>query len=273
MLVISKEALIIIGIVLGMSILALVILLAGPRDDGVAAVPAAPAVTSAASAPAAPQPTVAAAPAAPLPGGSASSVPPAAVSTTSATSQPASSFVQVVEPAETQPLPVPAGGSPIVAIDGVIYADEYAHWTEAGGFQVHWSNDASFLRMGVISPGTGYVAVGLDPDDRMQGANFILIAVRDGQVWTRDDYGYGPLAHASDTSLGGTDDILAAAGRETNDETSVEFVISLNSGDPMDKPLVPGTTYDLVIAFHETDDSFDTYHSRRGAGKMRLDPG
>ncbi|MDD5646492.1 MAG: DOMON domain-containing protein [Candidatus Bipolaricaulis sp.] len=268
MLVITKEALIVIGIVLGMSVVALVLLFAGPRDDSVAA-PA----TSAAATSLAPGPAVATAPAPASSGGSTGSVPPAAVPTTSAASQPVSTFVQVVEPTETQPLPAPAGGSPIVAIDGVIYADEYAHWTEAGGFQVHWSNDTSFLRMGVVSPGTGYVAVGFDPDDRMQGANFVLIAVRDGQVWTRDDYGYGALAHASDTSLGGTDDILAAAGREANGQTSVVFVIALNSGDPMDKPMAPGTTYDIVIAFHETSDEFDAYHSRRGAGKMRLDPG
>ncbi len=258
MLVINKDTLIIIGVLLAVGILGLVLLLTAPRNEGVEAGPSVPpaAQTAVATAPAttpAPPATVVQAPAA------ATAQAPAAVAT---------SLVQPVEAPPASP-PIP----PTVAVDGVISEGEYAHSTEAGGFQIHWSNDASFLRVGLISPGTGYLAIGLDPDDRMQGANFVLAAVRNGQLWTRDDYGNGPLTHASDVSLGGTDDILAAAGREDGGKTYVEFVIALNSGDRFDKPLTPGTTYDIVIAFHETNDDFDTYHSRRGAGKMRLDPG
>lgn len=274
MLVISKETLIIIGILLAVGILGLVLVLTAPRSEGVAAGPSAPpaAQTTVATAPAPAatvkptSPPVAAAPAT-------TQAPPAAVvqAPAAATQAPATttSFVQPVE----TPRPASPAVPVAAAIDGVIYEGEYAHSTEAGGFQIHWSNDASFLRVGLTSPGTGYLAIGFDPDDRMQGANFVLAAVRSGQLWTRDDYGNGPLTHASDTSLGGTDDILAAAGREDEGKTYVEFVIALNSGDRFDKPLTPGTTYDIVIAFHETNDDFDTYHSRRGAGKMRLDPG
>jgi hypothetical protein len=278
MVVINRETLILIGILVATGIIALVVALASPRGDGVAEVPTAPAAYSQTTSPspATTSAQVATAATTTKPVSSTSSSPAATATTQpqAVSPQPAlvSSLVQVVEPTESQPLPNP-GGPPVIAVDGVIYAGEYAHSAEAGGFQIHWWNDASFLRVGVISPGTGYVAVGFDPDDRMQGANFVLAAVRDGQLWTRDDYGYGALAHAADVSLGGTDDILAAAGRETDGETHVEFVIALNSGDQMDKPLVPANTYDIVIAFHETSDDFDTYHSRRGAGKMRLDPG
>ncbi len=274
MLVISKETLIIIGVLLAVGILGLVLVLTAPRSEGVAAGPSAPPAAQTAMA-TAPAPTAAVKPTSLPAVPSTTQAPPATAAQVPATTAQApattSSFVQDVKPAETPPaspaIPVAA------AIDGVIYEGEYAHSTEAGGFQIHWSNDASFLRIGLISPGTGYLAIGFDPDDRMQGANFVLAAVRSGQLWTRDDYGNGPLTHASDTSLGGTDDILAAAGREDEGKTYVEFVIALNSGDRMDKPLTPGTTYDVVISFHETNDDFDTYHSRRGAGKMRLDPG
>lgn len=280
MVVINKETLILVGILVATGIIALVVALASSRGDGVAEVSTAPVVYSQTTLPssATTSAQVATAATTTKPVSSTSTSPAAAVATTtqpqavSPQPAPASSFVQVVETTESQPLPNP-GGPPVIAVDGVIYAGEYAHSTEAGGFQIHWWNDASFLRVGVISPGSGYVAVGFDPDDRMQGANFVLAAVRDGQLWTRDDYGSGPLAHAADVSLGGTDDILAAAGRETDGQTYVEFMIALDSGDRMDKPLLPGNTYDIVIAFHETSDDFDAYHSRRGAGKMRLDPG
>jgi len=279
MVVINKETLILIGILVAAGIIALVVALASSGGDGVAEVPATHAAHSQTISPpyATTSAQVATAATTTKPVSSTSASPAAAATTTqpqaaSPQPAPASSFVQVVEPTELQPLPNP-GGPPVIAVDGVIYAGEYAHSTEAGGFEIHWWNDASFLRVGVISPGAGYVAVGFDPDDRMQGANFVLAAVRDGQLWTRDDYGNGALTHAADVSLGGTDDILAAAGREMEGQTYVEFMIALNSGDRMDKPLLPGNTYDIVIAFHETSDDFDTYHSRRGAGKMRLDPG
>jgi hypothetical protein len=175
-------------------------------------------------------------------------------------------------PTEVATPSVPALALPVSAIDGVIYAGEYAHRTEANGFEIHWSNDARTLRVGLISPGMGYVAIGLDPVNRMEGANFILGAVTDGRVTVRDDFGTGPVAHSADTERGGTNDILDAAGCEANGKTYLEFAIPLDSGDPMDKPLSPGGTYKVLIAYHETDDDFGAWHSRRGSGSITLDP-
>jgi hypothetical protein len=175
-------------------------------------------------------------------------------------------------PVLTPQTTVSAPTIPVVAIDGVIYADEYAHTTSAGGFQICWSNDDETLRIGLVSPGTGYLAIGFDPENRMAGANFILGAVVAGRVIVRDDFGVGPTQHAPDTAGGGTDDILAAAGSEQNGKTYLEFVIPLDSGDPMDKRLVPGETYKILIAFHETSDDFNAWHSRRGTGSLGLDP-
>jgi hypothetical protein len=177
-------------------------------------------------------------------------------------------------PAEVQAAPpsAPASALPVTAVDGVIYAGEYAHNTEANGFAIHWSNDARTLRVGLISPGTGYVAIGFDPVSRMEGANFVLGAVTDGRLTVRDDFGTGPVAHSADTANGGTSDILDAAGCEANGKTYLEFVIPLDSGDPMDKRLVPGGTYKVLIAYHETNDDFGAWHSRRGSGSIMLDP-
>lgn len=182
----------------------------------------------------------------------------------------------VIEPAPEEPDEVP--GIPIepvalipVEIDGVVFPGEYSHRTDAGGFEVHWSNDINYLRIGLVGPGTGYVAIGFDPDYRMRGANFILCAVKDGRIMIRDDYGDGSVSHTADTLLGGTNDILEAAGREEDGRTTVEFVIPLATRDPYDKTLVPGETYDILVAYHGTSDSFTTRHSRRGSGTIRLD--
>jgi len=178
-----------------------------------------------------------------------------------------------VTPEEPTELPVEPPAVVSVAIDGVVFSGEYAHWMDAGGFEVHWSNDLNYLRVGLVSPGTGYVAIGFDPEHRMRGANFIIAAVRTGRLTIRDDYGDGTVRHTADTLLGGTDDIIEAAGREREGRTTVEFVIPLATRDEYDKTLVPGEIYNILVAYHETSDSFTARHSQRGSGTMRLDVG
>ena len=182
-------------------------------------------------------------------------------------------------PAETAEEAVPSPGQAISteplrahAVDGVVHEGEYRNVLDADGFQVHWMNDSSLLRVGLVSPGAGYLAIGFDPDRRMKGANFILGAVNGIAVSMRDDYGIGTTTHAADTSQGGSHDILEAAGREVGGQTTFEFVIPLDSGDPLDKPLEPGLTYRILVAYHMMNDSFSAVHSRRGSGEIRLDP-
>ena len=238
MWIVSKEGLIVIGVMAVLGIIGLVLLLQPTRPLVIQA----PARTVAS-----PQPVTAAQPASMAPATPAQPV--ATVLTT----------------------PSAATSTPVTAIDGVIYAGEYAHSTEAAGFEIDWSNDAQTLRVGLISPGTGYLAIGFDPVYRMEGANFILGAVVDGKTVVRDDFGTGPVEHSPDTANGGTNDILEAAGCEANGRTYLEFVIPLDSADPMDKPLVPGNTYKVIIAYHETNDDFNAWHSRRGSGTITLD--
>ncbi|UCF09523.1 MAG: hypothetical protein JSW65_05515 [Candidatus Bipolaricaulota bacterium] len=183
-----------------------------------------------------------------------------------ATSPPAAGAAEELPelPAEAAALESP--------VDGVIADGEYPHSVEVTGMTVYWGNDAENLRMGLVSPGTGYVSVGLAPDRRMEGANFILGAVVDGWAAVRDDIGTGPVAHEADIERGGTDDVLEWGGSETEGATVFEFVIPLDSGDAQDKPLVPGEVYELLVAYHETSDDFSARHSARGAAEITLDP-
>jgi len=247
MWVISKEGLIVLGTVAVLGILGIVLLLLPPRQT-VTPAPA-PTTPAASTTPVVVNPPVTPAPAQPVPTAPAASAAPLPVA-----------------------VPVTTTVVPSVAIDGIIYAGEYAHSTQATGFEIHWTNDARTLRVGLISPATGYLAIGFDPVNRMEGANYILGAVTDGQLTVRDDFGTGPTSHTPDVAGGGTNDILEAAGSEAGGRTYLEFVIPLDSGDAMDKVLVPGNTYKVVIAYHETSDDFGAWHSRRGSGTITLDP-
>ena len=157
------------------------------------------------------------------------------------------------------------------AVDGWIGAEEYAHEKSIAGVDVYWANDDQQLRIGLVSPGTGFVSIGFDPDRQMEGANIIIAAVHEGQLTIRDDYGHEPLAHIEDTMRGGQDDIVAAAGNQWPDETVVEFIIPLDSGDSMDKPLLAGHTYTVLVSYHSMLDDFSNRHTRRGSGEMQLD--
>jgi len=156
--------------------------------------------------------------------------------------------------------------------DGAIADGEYAHTTEVGGVTVYWANDSLVLRVALVSPGSGYVAIGLDPERRMEGANYIIGAVRGGRAAVRDDVGTGPVAHEADIDNGGSDHVIEWGGLETDAGTVFEFVIPLDSGDAMDKPLLPGETYTILVAYHETSDDFAARHTARGEATIELDP-
>lgn len=177
---------------------------------------------------------------------------------------------ETVEEAEPEAEPEVASATGY-SIDGAIGATEYAHSTEVAGVEVSWTNDATYLRVGLVAPGTGFVAIGFDPVRQMEGANFILGYVKDGKGYFRDDFGTEPTAHMADVDRGGVDNIVSSAGAEWTDRTILEFIIPLDSGDEMDKPLVPGGTYTVLLAYHDLQDGFTTRHSRRGTGQIQLD--
>ncbi len=174
---------------------------------------------------------------------------------------------------ETTPAPATQAASTGTkpAIDGTIVSGEYAHETTVAGVDVYWSNDATELNVGLVSPGTGFVAIGFDPERHMEGANIIIGAVHEGELTIRDDFGVEPYVHIEDTARGGTDDIIAAAGNEWPDQTVIEFAIPLDSGDPMDKPLLPGHEYTILASYHSLLDDFSVKHTSRGSGTITLD--
>lgn len=155
------------------------------------------------------------------------------------------------------------------AIDGMIGDKEYHHTLSdsATGITVNWQNDASYLHVGLVSPGTGWVAIGFAPEQRMKGANIIIGAVKDGELLMQDHFGTAPTSHREDS----TSQIVQAAGTEADGKTVIEFVIPLQSNDPSDKPLQLGQTVSVILAYHASSDSFSTRHSKRTTTQITLD--
>jgi hypothetical protein len=157
---------------------------------------------------------------------------------------------------------------PVPVVDGQITSGEYPRSVreEEGGVEISWRNGLVVLFAALRSPGTGWVAAGFDPVRRMQGANFIMAAVTPEGLVIEDHFGTGATAHRRD----GREDILRAAGTVAGGQTIVEFVIPLDSGDAEDKPLVPGQTYTVLLAYHRSAASFTVIHTARGSVQMEL---
>ena len=156
--------------------------------------------------------------------------------------------------------------------DGMVTDGEYAHEGEFGEVRVWWRNDDEFLYLAMEAETQGWLAVGLDPEDRMKGANFVFGAISDGEVLLWDAYGTAPTGatHPPDEDLGGTNDIVAYAGREENGKTTLEAQIPLDSGDEFDKPLQPGQSYSIIVATGTSDD-YDAPMAMRTGGRITLD--
>ena len=155
------------------------------------------------------------------------------------------------------------------AVDGTIGDEEYRHTLNdpATGIAVNWQNDTTYLYAGLVSPGTGWVAIGFDPGLRMKDANIIIGAVKDGELLVQDHFGTAPTSHREDS----TSQIVQAAGTEDNGKTVIEFVIPLQSNDSSDKSLQPGQTVSVILAYHASSDSFSARHSTRTTTQITLD--
>lgn len=148
-------------------------------------------------------------------------------------------------------------------------------WQEysTGDFLFEWQFEDSpaALRLRLTAPTTGWVSVGFDPTSMMEEANLLVGYVEGGTAYIRDDYGTGQFSHASDVSLGGTDDAEIISGSESSGETSLEFRIPLDSGDQYDKVLTQGTAYTLIFAYGEDGaDDFASYHAWAEAASFEL---
>ena len=164
--------------------------------------------------------------------------------------------------------PIPVATSPVA--NGTIAPGEYRHAVTdpTTAMTVHWQNDATTLYVALVAPGVGWLAIGFDPVNKMEGANIIIGYVSGGVLTIDDQYGSGPHNHAADEH----DDILSSGGREAGGATTLEFSIPMDSRDPQDKRLEPGERYPIILSYHLTEDTLVTYHATaRSTTHIRLD--
>ncbi|MFQ3546862.1 MAG: DOMON domain-containing protein [Termitinemataceae bacterium] len=139
---------------------------------------------------------------------------------------------------------------------------------EVRGIKVAITLEKETASITVSAPMRGWVAVGIDPTDKMKDADFKIGYIQNGTVFVRDDFGTNPITHRPDTDIGGTSDILSFSGSETNGVTMITFVVPRFSKDQRDKQLPSGSVRLILGASH--GDSFTAKHTVVGSLTLNL---
>jgi PKD repeat protein len=144
-----------------------------------------------------------------------------------------------------------------ITVQGVEYKE-----VTRNNITLKWRTDAGNLHVILSAPTTGWVSVGFDAATAHKDANIIIGYVKNTDVYIQDNYGISMFGHASDISLGGTDDVTNPAGSEESNVTEISFTIPLDSGDPYDRPLVAGQTYTVILGYGPNGaDNFTSKHA------------
>jgi hypothetical protein len=147
-------------------------------------------------------------------------------------------------------------------LDGRVASGEYRFsWTDpASNLVFDWSIVGDRLWGAISSPDSGWVAVGFGGEGPlMYGADIVIGYVDATGAHVEDHYADTPTSHVADTALGGHDDVLGSAGRQTSAGTTIEFERSLAAHDSTDRAIQSGQTH-VIVASSETDD-FMAYHA------------
>ena len=162
-------------------------------------------------------------------------------------------------------------GSSSVVIDGVIGTDEYASsYTDTDNdITIYVEHNGTYLFIGLECSDPGWCAVGfndLDASHPMSGADIKMGYVVDsnGTTVLEDKWAKTLAAPVLDDPSGtSVNNIEAFAGKQTGTSTTIEMVLKMGVGDDKDKVLTEGSTYLMLYAQADIDDT-TTIHDQRG---------
>ncbi len=155
-------------------------------------------------------------------------------------------------------------------LDGVISPEEYQVLNNISSFlQVYVSVVGAVIYFGLVGKTTGWVAIGIDPESGMKGADIVIGWVVNGnQAFVVDAYGDTGTSHKRDEESGGTFDIIAWEGTEANGVTTIEFVRLLNTTDQEHDKAIPddAETINIIWAIgpDTNGDNDQEKHDERG---------
>jgi len=144
-----------------------------------------------------------------------------------------------------------------------LFAADFAHTLEAKNMTVSWTLEGDQVHMQLSAKTTGWVAIGIDPENAMGGADIIMGAVKNGKVKIVDHYADAKRGHSPDDRLGGSNHVINPEGSETDGVTTISFTLAVAAAEEWDKPIHTDKMTRTMIAYGTGRDSFRTTHRYR----------
>lgn len=153
------------------------------------------------------------------------------------------------------------------------FAVDYQHTLKVKNMTFSWAIEGDQIHVQLAAQTTGWVGIGFDPENAMEGANIIIGAVKNGKFKVEDHYGDRKRGHTSDKKLGGTDNVLNASGSEDGGVTTISFTLPLKAEEKYDKEIKPEGMSRIMLAYGAGKDSFKTRHPYRTVYDINLSTG
>jgi hypothetical protein len=164
-----------------------------------------------------------------------------------------------------------------VSIDGTIDNEDGREYPatyvdKASGLTVHWGFDDSLIYVGLETKGRGWMAIGFG-SAKMHESNMVIGYYTDESTEVMNQVGAN-YAHARSPQ---SDSAINEAEIEYDEETGIttmEFAYPLQfpAGQALAVPtLVPGDTYDIILAQNTKDISLNAKHTHKNVLKARLE--
>ncbi len=162
---------------------------------------------------------------------------------------------------------------PQYSADGIINPSEYEYKKSLSDEKVivYWKIEGDEIKLAFKAKTKGWVALGLDPENKMDKADMISgCADNSGKQIVADCYSMGMFGpHPEDIDEGGTNDILEYGANEKDGITSIEFTRKLSTGDKLDKDIPLDKPLKVIWGVGQ-DDDIQSMHNDVGKGTINF---
>ncbi|MFW6270511.1 MAG: DOMON domain-containing protein [Bacillota bacterium] len=140
------------------------------------------------------------------------------------------------------------------------------HFASDIDMEIYWefSQEEDELYMVLESPGSGWLAVGFEPTNRMADAEIIIAGFENDSLLLEEHYGTGSTSHEKiDETY-----IENYTGEKSEEISRAEFVIPLGEDSRYD--LTRGEEHTIILSYHDNSDNFIQRHTQRTTIELEL---
>ena len=135
-----------------------------------------------------------------------------------------------------------------------LMAQKSSQQIEKNGMLVKWYHRNSRVHFEMSAPTLGWVTVGFNGQEGMQGAYLLMGRVRNKQAEVAEHFSLSPGNYRTIADLGEQPLVNEVKGKEENQTTTIRFSIPSSASDAYRKDLSSGNELTMILAFGREDD-------------------